>query len=274
MSFLKNIVTLGAYGKLEDDIESLKYLASQYKYFADAYYDLGQTEEECLRIISIHRKETIKNLFMAKTIIQKVKTRISDKEFIEINDEIKKEFHSDVSLNKFDLDGYVPLDLESVGDTFLNSSNDTMRILEKKNGNISKEEALIAAASVGIATLIEGISNIASLNSEVRKKRSEILQKRASVVKAIKQIQKIYPKMNARVLRTIEITETLNQANLSFKFQYEKVINHFLYDSTWKNFWNELIKKPIPVTPEFKQDLSNLREICNSYFKLYNQKIS
>jgi len=272
MSTWKNILTLGNHGKLQKEIDQFKSVSEYYTCLEGDFKPLIEVHKASAAYLQTEREAAIKNLFLVKTLIKRIKNNVDEKgQELKLDDFIKVEISKDNKVND-NLDVDVNFNWNNVGGEFVDSLNDSLGFLSSKK-SISTKDLKTEAILVGIDALGAALDSVLEINSQVNEQRAKIQEQLSKVSEAIDNIQNYYPEIYFESSRALEIAGALNMANQVFSRQFTAVHDKLFNKSKWRLFWEEFRNIKILITDEDKYEIQKLMLACSSYNKIYQQNI-
>lgn len=272
MSIFKNIVTLGGHSRLQKDIADMKNVQGYYGYLYADFNPLVEAQNRSFQLLKQEREAAVKNLFLVKTLIFKIKKNVSDQTQKIILDESTFVADIDPSIRNSAISGEVSVNFEEIGTSFLTSVESSLSVLNSKE-KITKNDLQYAAISVGIEVLGNFINEIAEINKQVTKQRELVKAELIKLRDAISKITEYHTPIFYETLRAIEIAEALNKTNQVFTAKFLKLNEMLFTKSKFKLFWDEVTNKKLELTEEETLELLILKSICSQYNQINKQKI-
>ncbi|AFL85394.1 hypothetical protein Belba_2862 [Belliella baltica DSM 15883] len=178
MGFFKNVFTLGKYGKLENEIKELQKLVEIYEKASPDFTQIIKLQNRVTDLLQEQRKIASKNLYLAKTIVLKVKKRVGDNQKNVLIDEHFLIKAPKVKSKKNIYNTELNSSFDDVGTDFFDLINTSANMLEKKNGNINEKDLIAHGVMIGVGALLSGFEALVDLNDEVREKRQAVQNKK------------------------------------------------------------------------------------------------
>lgn len=263
----KNIITLGGYGRLEDEKKEFEILKNTYAHISSSFFDLYKNRLEAYTNLEYERLEAHRNFAIAKNLLKKFKN-VGNNQNLKTNDnlttvEIKKfqqeRFNYEVSFNK---------NLKAITNTFSGSVEKSFKRHKGKNlKDISKNEFLMEAGVVAIETIFEGFSQAINYNGEIQKQRKQIQREKQRVINIIDKLFSDAEIVYSETQRIIEVGKVLNINNQVFTSKYSEINKFVTSQSIFKQFWNEISSKKITPTNDINLKIAQLMNICAGYNK-------
>lgn len=273
MSIFKNILTLGSYGKLQDEISYLESKASMLRSFSSHFSPMVESQKKCFKLLNEERKEAQKNLFLAKTLVFKIKKRA-----VESSLEIPVEYAIDIpefndqSNMSENLHGEVSFDIGAIGDEMIFSASDSLDYLASKD-KLTELDVKTEAIGVGIDILLSSIESLVSLNSQVREQRQKVQYNIEIVKENLILIKDTFPMIYYETNRAIEIFAALNKNNQVFSEKYQELLSLIFDKPGYMLFYEELTNKKLQISEEQQKGIMVLLKICSEYGKISKLKV-
>ncbi|OXA77866.1 hypothetical protein SAMN05444397_11442 [Flavobacterium aquidurense] len=268
MSWVKNIVTLGNYNRLQQDERDLKSLENFFREIESNYYILIKDREAAFHLLQEEREEVIKNLAVFKNLLSKIKEISNDKKMHGKNDYISHFDYNSFSSNPQEFSVNFQGKIDEAGMNILTSIDNSFIRLEKRyknNKKVTKGDLYAELGIVAIETVIASVSALIDLNIEVNENRKKITKASKQINNAIKKMKDTAPEVNAEGFRIIEITRVLNKHNQIFSEKFESVLSELNLYSTRKSFYNFIFNKKIEPSQKMTQNLHHLMLYASAY---------
>lgn len=263
----KNIITLGGYGRLEDEKKEFEILKNTYAHISSSFSNLYKDRLEAYTNLEYERLEAHRNFAIAKNLLKKFKNVVNNQNLktndnvtnVEIKNYQQEKFNYEVSFNK---------NLEAITNTFSSSVEKSFKRNKGKNiKDISKDEFLLEAGVVALETIFESFSQAINYNGEIQKQRKQIQLEKQRVINIINKLFTNAEIVYAETLRIIEVGKVLNINNQVFTKKYSEINKFVISQSIFKQFWNEIASKKITPTADVNLKIAQLMNICAGYNK-------
>lgn len=204
------------------------------------------------------RLAAYRNLYLAKELMAVARSVQGKKQ--ELQTDIYHEMDMDITLDASVL-APVTFNYESMLGTF----SDTAKMFSRlgfKNGT-----SMAIGAGMAIADAV--INNVSARNE----KKMEIVKNQAKVIDALKKISGDLSKIQAEILRSLEILASLYKCNKAFVNAYVPLRDEVFGDATFTNFIRGVRSdNPLFSSEEFIKDVNHLCVVCSEYNKINKAK--
>jgi hypothetical protein len=263
----KNIITLGGYGKLEDEKKEFEILKNTYAHISSSFSDLYKDRLEAYTNLEYERLEAHRNFAIAKNLLKKFKN-VGNNQNLKTNDSVTNVEIKNYQQEKFNYEVSFNKNLEAITNTFSSSVEKSFKRNKGKNiKDISKDELLLEAGVVAIETIFESFSQAINYNGEIQKQRKQIQREKQRVINIIDKLFSNAEIVYAETLRIIEVGKVLNINNQVFTKKYSEINKFVISQSIFKQFWNEIASKKITPTADVNLKIAQLMNICAGYNK-------
>jgi hypothetical protein len=263
----KNIITLGGYGKLEDEKKEFEILKNTYAHISSSFSDLYKDRLEAYTNLEYERLEAHRNFAIAKNLLKKFKN-VGNNQNLKTNDSVTNVEIKNYQQEKFNYEVSFNKNLEAITNTFSSSVEKSFKRNKGKNiKDISKDELLLEAGVVAIETIFESFSQAINYNGEIQKQRKQIQREKQRVINIIDKLFSNAEIVCAETLRIIEVGKVLNINNQAFTKKYSEINKFVISQSIFKQFWNEIASKKITPTADINLKIAQLMNICAGYNK-------
>lgn len=273
MSFFKNILTLGKHGKLQDELQLLQEKNWYLTKLNSDFQPLKETQWESFNLLKLEREAAYKNLFLAKTLISKIKVRLKSQQLHLETDNLTNVMlsgnnsHLDLRIN-----GDISIDFDNLGSELFENISASLDYLGSQE-KISSTDLKVEGLKMGVSALVSGVDALIDMNQEVRQQRELVRDKLIEVTNSVTQITKYFPTIYAETHRAIEIALTLNKTNQIFVNKYEQINKRLFNKSKIRLFWDEFMGRRLSFDQEDESELLKLIQICSEYKKISSIKI-
>lgn len=204
------------------------------------------------------RLAAYRNLYLAKELMAVARSVQGKKQ--ELQTDIYHEMDMDITLDASVL-APVTFNYESMLGTF----SDTAKMFSRlgfKNGT-----SMAIGAGMAIADAV--INNVSARNE----KKMEIVKNQAKVIDALKKISGDLSKIQAEILKSLEILASLYKCNKAFVNAYVPLRDEVFGDATFTNFIRGVRSdNPLFSSEEFIKDVNHLCAVCSEYNKINKAK--
>ncbi|GAA3746850.1 hypothetical protein GCM10022422_34120 [Flavobacterium ginsengisoli] len=268
MSWVKNILTLGNYNRLQQEEVDLRSLKKHYTAIESNYYILLTDRENAFRLLQEEREEVIKNIAAFKNLLSKIKEISNEKKNKEKNDFITQFDYSSFIANPKEFSINFQGKIDQVGMDILTSVDNSFVRLEKRyksNEKLTKGDLYAELGIIAIESVIASVSALVELNTEVNENRKEVQKATRQINNAIKKMKDTAPQVNAEGFRIVEITRVLNKHNQIFSEKFETILDELNLHSKRASFFNFIFNKKIEPSNEIKKSLHHLMLYASAY---------
>jgi hypothetical protein len=263
----KNIITLGGYGKLEDEKKEFEILKNTYAHISSSFFDLYKNRLEAYTNLEYERLEAHRNFAIAKNLLKKFKN-VGNNQNLKTNDNLTSVEIKNYQQEKFNYEVSFNKNLEAITNTFSSSVEKSLKRNKGKNiKNFSKDEFYLEAGVVAVETLFESFSQAINYNGEIQKQRKQIQREKQRVITIINKLFSDAEIVYAETQRIIEVGKVLNINNQVFTTKYSEINKFVISQSIFKQFWNEIASKKITPTADVNLKIAQLMNICAGYNK-------
>lgn len=256
--WLKNLITLGGYNRLEENRKTYKEIARTYNYAKERYFILDQNRYILYFNLELERKEAIRNIELVKTILLTMKT-VKSSEIVLNNDNLSYSLdilEKDLS-PPFSTLGIVSIDFQNKATISLLNSIDN---LNKKaaDGVITKKDLKTEGIIFGAQLIGSAIDSTLDFNRKVN-------EENATLVENINLMNSELPEMLLQSRNYYGELKRMEEIANSLIFFNEK------FSNAYKNFIEKYYKKynikkiDAIKNSDFQADLNFLQQICKEY---------
>lgn len=149
--------------------------------------------------------------------------------------------------------------------SMINTFSDTAQLFS----SLGFKSGTSMAIGAGLAIAEAAISYVSARNE----KKMEIVKNQAKVIDALKKISGDLSKIQAEILRSLEILASLYKCNKAFVNAYVPLRDEVFGDATFTNFIRGVRSdNPLFSSEEFIKDVNHLCVVCSEYNKINKAK--
>lgn len=204
------------------------------------------------------RLAAYRNLYLAKELMAVARSVQGKKQ--ELKTDIYHEMDMDITLDASVLE---PITFNY--GSMINTFSDTAQLFS----SLGFKSRTSMAIGAGLAIAEAAISYVSARNE----KKMEIVKNQAKVIDALKKISGDLSKIQAEILRSLEILASLYKCNKAFVNAYVPLRDEVFGDATFTNFIRGVRSdNPLFSSEEFIKDVNHLCVVCSEYNKINKAK--
>jgi len=257
--WLKNLITGGGYGRLEENRKTYKEIARIYNYAKERYFVLDQNRYILYFNLELERKEAIRNIELVKTIFSTLKA-VKSSEIALNNDDLSATAFDKLEKNL--LPTYSSLGVVSINfqDKATKSLLNSIEKLNNKaaDGVITKKDLKAEGMIFGAQLLGSAIESTLDFNRKVNEENKILVENINLMNRELPEMLLQSRNYYAELKRMEELSNSLIFFNDKFSNAYKNFIEKYF------NNYN-LNKMRVSNKTAFQSDLNFLKQICSEY---------